>query len=82
MYAPEDGPNTCAVLQQMVYKPAYCPLLAAEDLLIQKVFINGIDSTSPTVQINIEEKANSSAPGNTLNMANETPVSATPQMMY
>src|SRR5262245_33096808 len=54
---PANGPSVCAADHAMVYSAAYSPRFPACVLLIQKLFINGMESISPKVTIAITHKA-------------------------
>src|SRR5689334_1972597 len=79
---PTTGPNTCAVAQAIVYKPAYCPRLEAPLLEIQNEFMNGIDKISPIVTTIIAQIASALPPGKRLYNTKEKLTSVTPIEIY
>jgi len=66
------------VAQAMVYRPAYCPRLAAVLLEIQNEFIKGMDKISPKVTTTIALIAIQLPPGKILYNRKEKLQSETP----
>jgi hypothetical protein len=63
-----------AIDQDIVYSAAYSPRLFEFDLLVQKVFINGIENISPNEMNKIEITAAKAIAGRIFNNENANPV--------